>query len=108
VSGGIFLTTPPPEYDWSQKPEGIPPINIETNGKFTLCTENDCLVLSSSIQPVVYMEITDITGNKMNPNCVLPQLVETRINTSTYPTGLYIIKVKFADGSYKTLKWLKN
>jgi hypothetical protein len=54
------------------------------------------------------MELTDIAGNKMKTNCISHQPIATRINTNTYPTGLYIIKVKFTDGSYKNLKWIKN
>jgi hypothetical protein len=54
------------------------------------------------------MEMTDIAGGKMNLDGILPQPAVTRINTGTYPPGLYIIKVKFADGSYKTLKWIKH
>jgi len=66
------------------------------------------LIVKSNLQPIVLVELFNVSGNKVLNKKTDDKLTETTVDISRFPVGVYLAKVTFDDKTQTVCKWIKQ
>lgn len=103
LSGSVLLRSSPNMTTDIKKPI----INKELT-IFQSSTQRNELIVKSHLQPIIAIELFNISGNKILDKRMTIKLSETSIDISHIPVGVYLAKVAFENKRQIVCKWIKQ